>query len=90
MHESHCAFLDRSVARHHRHEAWRGGCIQEGEAASSPRVPWDGEGGSLLDRFVALRSAMVIVGGVIEGAEAIADLGFDRRRQRKWPNADNT
>ena len=48
-------------------------------------MPWEGGGGSVLDRIVALRSAMGIVGGVFGGAEAIPVVETTARSLRNVP-----
>ena len=48
-------------------------------------MPWEGGGGSVLDRIVALRSAVRTIGGVFGGAEAIPVVETTTRSLRNVP-----
>ena len=48
-------------------------------------VPWEGGGRSVLDRIVALRSAVRTIGGVFGGAEAIPVVETTTRSLRDVP-----
>ena len=48
-------------------------------------MPWGGEGRSVLDRIVALRSAVRTIGGVFGGAEAIPVVETTTRSLRNVP-----
>ena len=48
-------------------------------------VPWEGGGRSVLDRIVALRSAVRTMGGVFGGAEAIPVVETTTRSLRNVP-----
>ena len=53
--------------------------------SNGPRVPWGGEGRSVLDRIVALRSAVRTMRGVFGGAEAIPVVETTTRSLRNVP-----
>ena len=48
-------------------------------------MPWEGEGRSVLDRIVALRSAVRTMGGVFGEAEAISVVETTTRSLRNVP-----